>query len=183
MAEETELGVTENLSFEEALGITQELLDRAVEGQISTTELQHTIAQLVATENGARGFFVMYLGDPRSQMENYTNLVVAALQTSPEVISSLLVKNLAMSTGMILTHQRHQKPELVEGSERVRARSLKLIQQLQTPQLQEQAGLLWQSLTTATGAYQTFLERWHYDTEQRQAIAQSLQQTGLVTRR
>jgi hypothetical protein len=183
MAEEAQVGGTENLSFEEALGVTQEVLNRAVEGELPATDLQHTIAHLVTTENGARGFFVMYLGDPRSQMDDYINLVVTALKTSPAVISSLLVKNLAMSTAMILTHQRHQKAELVEGSERVRARSLTLIQQLQTPQLQAEIQALAHSVATATGDYQTFLERWRYDAEQRQAIAQALQQTGLVTRR
>lgn len=178
MAAETQGGRAENLSFEEALNVAQTLLDRAVRGEISPPQLQQTIAQLVATENGARGFFVMYLSDPRSQMEDYTDLVVAALQTSPDVISSLLVKNLAMSTAMILTHQRNQKAELVSGSEQVRSRSLKLIQQLQTPQLQAQIQALGHSVATATGDYQAFLERWQYDTEQRQAIAQSLQQTG-----
>lgn len=179
MAEQSQL-VSQNLSFEDALSVTQVLLDQVVEGTISAADWQQTITELVSTENGARGFFVMYLSDVRSQMDDYTDLVVAALATAPDVISALLVKNLAMSTAMAITHRRNQKEELVSGSEQVQRRSLHLIQRLQTPQLQAQAVSLNHSLATATGDYQAFLERWHYDAEQRQAIAQALHQTGLV---
>jgi len=179
MAEQSQL-VSQNLSFEDALSVTQVLLDQAVEGTISSTDLQQTMIELVSTENGARGFFVMYLSDVRSQMDDYADLVVAALKTAPDVTSALLVKNLAMSTAMAITHRRNQNDELVSGSKQVQQRSLHLIQKLQTPQLQAQAVLLAQSLSTATGDYQAFLERWHYDAEQRQAIEQALQQTGLL---
>lgn len=181
MAEDLQLLATQNLSFEEALVLTQTLLDQAVEDALSPAELQQAVTNLVGTENGARGFFVVYLSDSRSQMEDYAGLVIAALQASPEVVSPLLVKNLAMSTAMILTHQRNQKPELVAGSEQVQRRSQVFIQQLQTPELQEHIRALWHSVATATGAYQAFLERWQYDAEQRQAIAQALTQTGLVS--
>lgn len=180
MAEASQGWAAEDLSFENALVITQALLDQAVAGTIALADLQRGITQLVATENGARGFFVVYLSDGRSQMDAYTDWVVAALQTAPEVISTLLVKNLAMATAMILTHGRNQKAELVSGSEQVQRRSLKLIQRLRTPQLQAQAVALAHSLTTATGEYQAFLERWQYDTEQKRAIAIAVQQTGLV---
>lgn len=180
MANENELTVPENVSFEAALGITQELLDRTMTNTLSHPEFEHTIAALVATENGARGFFVVYLSDGRSQLETYSNQVVAALKTAPEVISSLLVKNLAMSTAMAISHRRNRKEDLAAGSDRVRARSLHLIQQLQTQQLQQQASKLATSVANGTGNYAAFLQRWGYDAEQRGAIAQALQQIGLA---
>ncbi|MDX2228798.1 MAG: hypothetical protein NW220_04125 [Leptolyngbyaceae cyanobacterium bins.349] len=179
MADESKLLVPENLSFEAALGITQELLDRGVAGALTGAEWETAIARLVATENGARGFFVVYLSDARAQMDTLMDRVMAALSTAPDVISSLLVKNLAMSTAMAIAHRRNQNEDLAQGSERVRARSLHLIQTLQTQQLQQEATALATSIATATGSYASFLQRWGYDAEQRQAIAQVLQETGL----
>jgi hypothetical protein len=84
-----------------------------------------------------------------------------------------------MSTAMAITHRRNQHEELAQGSDRVRSRSAQLIQLLQLPELQTQAQALLHSIQTGTGDYQAFLDRWSYDTEQRQAIHQTLEQTGL----
>jgi len=181
MANESTLSVPENLSFEAALELTQDLLERVVMGTTTQSELQSAIAALVATENGARGFFVVYLGAEQPQMDEILETVVNALKTSPDVVSSLLVKNLAMSTAMAIAHRRNQKDDLATGSDRVRTRSLQLIQHLQTEQLKQQASELATSVATASGSYEAFLQRWGYDAEQRQAIAQALGQTGLVS--
>ncbi|MDX2243983.1 MAG: hypothetical protein NW224_25175 [Leptolyngbyaceae cyanobacterium bins.302] len=180
MVEQPQFIVPTNLSFEEALELTEAMLDRHREGAFSETALQQAVADLVAGENGARGFFVVYLSDTRSQPDALANTVIAALKTAPEVISPLLIKNLAMSTAMAISHQRNHDQDLALGSKQVQTRSLHLIQRLQTPQLKEHAIALADSLTTSSGAYATFLERWQYDPEQRQAIKQVLEQTGLL---
>jgi hypothetical protein len=180
MTEQSTIKILEKLSFEEALEFTQTLLDRHATGALSETELQQAVTDLVASENGARGFFVVYLSDPRSQAAAPTNAIITALKTAPDVVAPLLVKNLVMSTAMAITHRRNQKEELATGSERVQGRSLNLIQHLQTAQLTEQAAALAHSLHTGNGTYQAFLTRWGYDAEQQQAMAQALKQTGLL---
>lgn len=180
MTEQSTVKISEELSFEAALEFTQTLLDRDATGTLSAAEFQQAVTDLVASENGARGFFVVYLSDPRSQSDAPAAAIIAALKTAPDVVAPLLVKNLVMSTAMAITHRRNQNEELAAGSDRVQGRSLNLIQHLQSAQLSQQTAALAHSLHTGTGTYQAFLTRWGYDPEQQQAMAQALKQTGLL---
>lgn len=169
---------SDNVSFVDAIAITQALLDDFEQGK--TAAFESTVCALVRSENGARGFFVTYLSDDRPLAAHPTPALLAALQPSPAIVAPLLVKNLAMSTAMTLTHRRHQDETMVQGSERVRSRTAQLIQALQWPQVQAEAQRLLTAIETEKGDYQTFLERWGYDLEQRQAIQQTLAATGLT---
>ncbi len=180
MTVESAFTVPDHISFQDAIALTQSLLDRAEQGQVSESILEQTIQALVRTENGARGFFVTYLSDNRPLIEQIIPVVVQALKTSPEVISPLLVKNLAMSTAMAITHRRNQNKDMAYGSDRVRSHTIALIQALPLSSLQEHADQLAASICTGTGDYQSFLERWGYDTEQKQAIYTALEQAGLL---
>lgn len=180
MAEHTHVEIPEKLSFEEAIDLTQALLDRQQTGLLTALEFQQSVSKLVACENGARGFFVVYLSNAQTAADDPSEAIIAALRTAPDIVSPLLIKNLAMSTAMAITHRRNQDAELAEGSDQVQTRSLNLIQHLQIPQLQQEAIALETSLTTTTGTYNSFLQRWEYDAEQRQAIQHILRQTGLV---
>ncbi|MBC7971210.1 MAG: hypothetical protein H7Z11_14010 [Verrucomicrobia bacterium] len=180
MAVESSFTVPDAVSFAEAIALTQALLDGLEQGKVTAATLETTIAALVCSENGARGFFVTYLSDDRALADQPMPTVVAALQTSSAIVSPLLVKNLAMSTAMAMTHRRNQDETMAEGSERVRSRTLQLIQVLQLPQVQVEAQQLLQAIEMSTGSYQTFLERWGYDLEQRQAMQQTLEAAGIV---
>jgi hypothetical protein len=168
------LTVPENVSFEQAIALTQTFLDLLEQGELSEGVIQTTISELVKTENGARGFFVTYLTDERTLSDRPTPAVISGLKTSPEIVSELLVKNIAMSTAMAITHTRNQNPDMAASSQRVQTRSTDLINQLQLPQIKDKAKSLNHSAQTGTGAYQSFLERWGYDTEQKQAIQTAL---------
>lgn len=176
--QQSTVGVPEEMSFEAAIEVTQGLLLQFQQGQIQEPALAAVIANLVATENGARGFFVVYLSsDHNVQAEA---LIATALRPSFPIVAPLLVKNLAMSTAMALTHQRNQRPDLRQGSERVQSRTVALIRLLDATELKTQAQGLAASIQTGHGAYQSFLDRWGYDQEQRQAIYTSLEQSGLL---
>jgi hypothetical protein len=98
-----------------------------------------------------------------------------ALKSSPEIISELLVKNLVMSSAMVIYHTRQNAPEMAEGSQRVRSRSLDLIKSLQLSSINSLVEQMRQSLTTKEGDYQEFLQKWGYDEEQKQAMLQTLE--------
>ena len=172
--------VSDDVSFAEAIALTQTLLDSLEQGTVTAEALEATVGALVRSENGARGFFVTYLSDDRPFADHPTPAVIAALQTSPAIVSPLLVKNLVMSTAMAITHHRNQDEAMVKGSERVRSRTVQLIQRLQLPQVQLEAQQLLEAIATSTGPYQPFLERWGYDLEQRQAMQQALEEAGIV---
>lgn len=180
MAAQFNFTVPEAVSFQQAIELTQSLLEQQSQDTLTEPELQQAIRDLVSSENGARGFFVTYLTDERPLIDSLMPIVVQALPTAPEVVSPLLVKNLAMSTAMAITHRRNQNEALAQGSDLVRSRTTQLLQALQLPQIQEHAQKLGVSIDTGAGDYQAFLQRWEYDVEQRQAIRQALEQAGLL---
>ena len=168
------LMVPNPVTFEQAIAITQTLLTELESGKLSAAQIQSTIADLVTSENGARGFFVTYLTDDRSLADAPSTAVIQALQSAPEIVAELLVKNLAMSTAMAIAHRRSQNEEMAQGSDRVQRRTAKLIHQVQLPEVNQKANKLLHSVATGTGEYQTFLDRWGYDDEQRQRIGAML---------
>jgi hypothetical protein len=155
-------------SFEEAIAMTQVLL---VEFEtLPESALSEKLAALVASENGARGFFVTYLTDDRPFADRPTAGVIEALRSSPEGVTELLVKNLAMSTAMAIAHRRQGNEVMAAGSDRVQRRSRLHLERLGLAEVSQKAAQLQASAETGTGAYGEFLNRWGYDEEQRRAI-------------
>ena len=164
------------ITFEQAIERTQDLIQKRENGIIEANQLQEEISSLVATENGARGFFVAYLTNNSSFPDQPSEAVLAALKTSPELVSELLVKNVAMSTAMAITHRRQDNESMAQSSDRVQQRSLNLIQHLKQQLAQEKAQRMRNSALTGEGeADIAFFQRWGYDQEQREAIAQQLE--------
>lgn len=162
--------VSPEITFEQAIAFTQSLLSQSR----SETELEAAVSALVATPNGARGFFITYLTDDQGGADQPQPEIVKALQSSPEIVSELLVKNLVMSAAMVVTHTQRQDLDMAASSARVRSRSAQLIQQLQLPSINVKLTQLLQSLQTGTGEYQDFLNRWGYDQQQRAAMEQAI---------
>lgn len=163
------LTVPAAVTFEQAIHLTHALLSE-MEAGLSEAVVESTLTDLVRSENGARGFFVTYLTNDRPFADQPSPAVIRALQASPEIVAELLVKNLAMSTAMAITHRRNQNEEMAQGSDRVQQRTANLIQLVQLPEVAEKAKRLQSSVVTGTGEYQAFLDRWNYDAEQRQSI-------------
>jgi hypothetical protein len=167
--------ITNDITFEAAIALTQSLLQQRSQSVIEDAEVEATVTQLVATHNGARGFFVTYLTDSRELIDSLLPVVASALTQSPAITPELLVKNLAMSTAMEITHRRSHNPEQAAQSAQVQQRTAALIALLGFPYVKAEAQGLWKSIATETGDYTAFLKRWGYDAEQKRAIAHSLQ--------
>ncbi|MBW4665007.1 MAG: hypothetical protein KME01_12535 [Chroococcus sp. CMT-3BRIN-NPC107] len=150
----------ELLNFASAIAFTQELLSNK---EPSASE----IAQLVQTEDGARGFFVTYL---TSEIANFPSTeIVTGLRSHPEIVSELLVKNLAMSTAQQLFHRRREDEDMASASGRVQERTRQLIELVDLDLVYEKLQQMVASID-ADGSYHAFLKRWSYDDEQKQAI-------------
>jgi hypothetical protein len=79
-----------------------------------------------------------------------------------------------MSTAMAITHQRNGNLEQARGSELVAKRTALLIEKVDLPEVRAIAVQMQNSAIFNTGAYSAFLEKWGYDAEQKQAIANVL---------
>lgn len=167
--------VPRSVTFEQAIALTQSLLSPMEAGD-REAEIAAALKALVKSENGARGFFVTYLTDSGSLADNPSTSVLEALRSAPDIVAELLVKNLAMSAAMAVTHRRNRNGSMATQSERVLARTTHLIELLQLPDVYELAQKLRDSATTGEGSYKAFLERWGYDQEQRQVIQQAVTQ-------
>jgi len=162
-----------SITFENAIQKTQDLLSQIE--FLDANKIIQAVTDIVSTENGARGFFVTYLTSDLSYTKYPSLEVITALKTSPILVNELLVKNLAMSTAMVIYHRSQGDEENAQGSEKVQEKTGQLIKQLLSQSLGEKLQQLATSLNTGQGEYQAFLERWGYDDCQRQAIAEIIQ--------
>ncbi|MEI6430016.1 MAG: hypothetical protein WCO45_16775 [Pseudanabaena sp. ELA607] len=160
------------MTFEEAIAYTESLLSQK---SLDDAQLETEIAALIQTQNGARGFFVCFLTGEWQLADAPSTGVIRSLQSAPNAIAELLVKNLAMSTAMAITHQRAGNPEQAQGSERVAKRTALLIEKVDLVEVQKIATQMQTSAISGHGEYAAFLEKWGYDAEQKQAIVTSLQ--------
>jgi hypothetical protein len=167
--------IPESVSFEDAIAYTQSLLSQREQGYLAEAEVTEAIARLVQEKPGTRGFFVAYLTDERAIADQQDDSILQGLQSGGDLVAEILLKNLAMSTAMAISHRRQSNEEQAQGSERVKRRSVELLQKLHLPQISQIAAQLNHSATNDNGSYQSFYQRWGYDSEQRQAIQQALQ--------
>ncbi len=161
----------ENITFEEAIAYTDDLLSRS---ELDDAQLESQITALVQTANGARGFFVCFLTGEWQLADAPSTAVIRALQSTPQAISELLVKNLVMSTAMAMTHHRAGNTEQAEGSDRVAKRTALLIEKVDLPEVRAIATQVHDAALSNNGEYVAFLDKWGYDAEQKQAIANVL---------
>ncbi len=159
------------MTFEEAIAYTDQLLSRT---DLDDAQLQSEITNLVKTSNGARGFFVCFLTGEWELADNPSPAIIQALQSEPNAIAELLVKNLAMSTAMAITHRRNGNEEQAQDSDRVAKRTTLLIEKVDLPEVLTIAKQMQNSANTNSGEYAAFLEKWGYDAEQKQAISNIL---------
>jgi hypothetical protein len=164
--------VPPDITFEGAIKLTQEWLQWQGKNPRSGEKTRQFIRNLVATENGARGFFVVYLTATEEIAEYPSIELIESLRECAPTIAELLVKNLAMSSAQAIYHQRQNNDAMVASSSMVSKRTANLIHILNIPATYHYARELSQSAQTGSGNYQSFLDRWKYDPEQRQAIVE-----------
>lgn len=159
---------SENITFEEAIAFTEEFIEKIP--NMSEQEKELALKSLVKTNTGARGFFVTYLTNENPRVDEFTTGIVQGLASFPEIVGELLVKNMAMSTAMKVYHLRNNDLEMAESSNRVTQRSKKLIEVLNLEIIKTKINQLKNTLETNEGEYQSFIKRFGYDEEQKQAI-------------
>ncbi|TGG85778.1 MAG: hypothetical protein ERJ67_08085 [Aphanocapsa feldmannii 277cV] len=155
--------------FEQAMDCAAAWLRAWVDEEISDEVLADRVAELVASRDGARGFFVVALAGDAPLMDRLPDVLVFCLREAGADVVDLSVRNLAMSTAMALDHQRKGDQQQAEGSLRVRRRCLDLLRVLQPGLVKQRLEQLLDGLGDR-GEDIRFLARWGYDAEQKQAI-------------
>ncbi|MBE9044196.1 hypothetical protein IQ255_07250 [Pleurocapsales cyanobacterium LEGE 10410] len=168
---------TSPLSFNQAIAATQSLMNEINTNKLSEDEIEQRISSILTSKDSARGFFATYLTSNMSLADYPSSGVINGLKSSAKVVSQLLVKNLAMSSAMVVTHIRNSDQSNVEGSQKVCRRTSDLIQKINLESVKNELQKLQNTIITEKGFYQDFLERWGYDAEQRTAIQKAIVNT------
>ncbi len=168
-------------SFPQAMEIATQWIGLWEAGELSDEVLADRVGELVASRDGARGFFVVSLTGEAPLLDRLPEALVVALRQAGEGVVDLTARNLAMSTAMTLHHQRSGDREHQAGSERVQLRSTELLRHLEPVAVKQRLETLLAAAAEQGGAEagvvedRAFLNRWGYDAEQRQAIALAIE--------
>ena len=160
-------------TFQQAMEITAQWLALWDNGELSDEVLGDRVAEIVASRDGARGFFVVSLAGDSPLMDRLPDPVVLALRQAGDGVVDLTARNLAMSTAMALHHQRSGDAVQQGGSERVQLRCTELLRLLEPETVKQRLETLLEA-TAGRGDDVAFLDRWGYDPEQRAAIADAV---------
>ena len=161
-------------TFQQAMEITATWLQQWDNEEISDEVLADRIGEMVASRDGARGFFVVTLAGDSALMDRMPDVVAGQLRSAGCDVVDLSVRNLAMSTAMALHHKRSGDDNQQAGSERVILRCTELLRLLEPILVKERLEQLLEATIDNSGADVSFLERWGYDDEQKRAISSSV---------
>ena len=140
--------------------------------EISDEVISDRIGELIKTVEGARGFFVVSLSLDCPLMDRFPDALIFQLRSSGEIVVDLTVKNLAMSSAMIITHRKNNDPQAIQ-SERIKTRCIELLKLLDSTKVKKRLDVLLEA-TKGNGADLKFLNRWGYSNEQIKAISESI---------
>ena len=109
-------------SFQEAMEIAAGWMTQWDQEEISDEVLADLVGELVASRDGARGFFVVSLAGDSTLMDRLPDALLIKLRQAGDGVVDLTARNLAMSAAMAVHHRNNGDDEQASGSERVNQR-------------------------------------------------------------
>jgi hypothetical protein len=161
-------------SFAQAMEITAQWIGLWEGGELSDEVLADRVGELVASRDGARGFFVVALAGDSALMDRLPEPLAQGLRLAGSGVVDLTARNLAMSTAMAEQHDRQGDDQQRGRSLRVQRRCAELLRVLEPVAVKKRLDVLL-AATAGEGEDTAFLERWGYDGVQVQAIAEAVQ--------
>ncbi len=159
-------------TFKEAMQATMIWCKSWENDEISDEVISDRIGELIKTLEGARGFLVVSLSIDCPLMDRCPDALIFQLRSSGAIIVDLIVKNLAMSSAMIITHRNNEDPQEIQ-SERIKIRCIELLKLLDSTQVKKRLNTLLEA-TKGMGTDLKFFNKWGYNYEQINAISESI---------
>ena len=138
------------------------------------------VAGRLGSRDGARGLFVESLGGESTLMDRLPEPLVVKLREEGDGVVDLTARNLAMSAAMVVHHRNSGDEAQAMGSERVNQRCTELLRQLDSQRVKERLETLLDAASHSRGDDLSFLERWGYDDEQKNAIGEAVEAVAEV---
>ena len=159
-------------TFKQAMEATMIWCKSWENNEISDEVIADRIGELIKTVEGARGFLVVSLSIDCPLMDRLPDALIFQLRTSEEIVVDLTVKNLAMSSAMVITHRENNALEEAQ-SELIKNRCIELLKLLDSNQVKKRLDVLLDA-TQGKGIDLKFLNRWEYNKKQINAISESI---------
>ena len=159
-------------TFKEAMEATMIWCKSWENDEISDEVISDRIGELIKTVEGARGFFVVSLSIDCPLMDRFPDALIFQLRSSGDIVIDLTVKNLAMSSAMVITHHKNHDSQEIQ-SERIKIRCIELLKLLDSNAVKKRLDVLLEA-TKGNGTDLKFLDRWGYNDEQITAISESI---------
>ena len=159
-------------TFKQAMEATMIWCKSWENDEISDEVISDRIGELIKTVEGARGFFVVSLSIDCPLMDRFPDALIVQLRSSGEIVVDLTVKNLAMSSAMVITHRKNKDHQEMQ-SERIKIRCIELLKLLESNKVKDRLDVLLEA-TKGNGPDLKFLQRWGYKDEQINAISESI---------
>ena len=163
-------------TFKEAMEATMIWCKSWENDEISDEVISDRIGELIKTVEGARGFFVVSLSIDCPLMDRFPDALIFQLRSSRDIVIDLTVKNLAMSSAMVITHHKNNDSQEIQ-SEIIKIRCIELLKLLDSNAVKKRLDVLLQA-TKGNGTDLKFLDRWGYNDEQITAISESIYQVA-----
>ena len=163
-------------TFKEAMEATMIWCKSWENDEISDEVISDRIGELIKTVEGARGFFVVSLSIDCPLMDRFPDALIFQLRSSRDIVIDLTVKNLAMSSAMVITHHKNNDSQEIQ-SERIKIRCIELLKLLDSNAVKKRLDVLLEA-TKGNGTDLKFLDRWGYNDEQITAISESIYQVA-----
>tara|TARA_Y100001968_G_C19366825_1_gene722988 strand:- start:106 stop:624 length:519 start_codon:yes stop_codon:yes gene_type:complete len=163
----------QNPNFEQSMNVAIIWCNLWEAGELSDEVLADRIGELIASKEGARGFFAISLSIDCPLMDRLPDPLIFQLRKAGEKIVSLTVKNLAMSAAMANQHKINKDNNNESNSKRINSRCIEILKLLETNYVKKHLDSLLES-TKGRGEYVDFINRWNYTNEQKTSIIQSI---------
>lgn len=164
-------------TFKEAMEATMIWCKSWENDEISDEVISDRIGELIKTLEGARGFFVVSLSIDCPLMDRFPDALIFQLRSSGDIVIDLTVKNLAMSSAMVITHHKNNDSQEIQ-SERIKIRCIELLKLLDSHAVKKRLDVLLDA-TKGNGTDLKFFDRWGYDDEQITAISESIYKVAI----
>ena len=159
-------------TFKQAINITMLWCENWENEEISDEVLADRVGELIKTADGARGFFVVALSTDCPLIDRIPDPLIFQFKESGQIVVDLAVKNLAMSSAMVIEHKKNNNPQHLK-SERIRKRCIEILRLLDSYKVKKRLEILFDA-TKGIGKDVEFFSRWGYNFEQIKAISESI---------
>ena len=159
-------------SFTQAINISAQWCKEWGEDLLSEEVLADRIAELIKTKKGIRGFFAYALSDKDCLLlDKLPFSLIFKFNEEGDAVVEIVVKNLIMSSGQIIIHQRNNNHEYEVASRNISNRCKAILRLLETKLVTKKIN---QALKDLDNMGNSFDHSIKYDSEQKDHIKKQI---------